>query len=112
MPNVAEPLVPVSEAFVTVVIIAAGFIAGALALLKAAYTRRRQAAMEWSSGARPVTPGSTALTDAAIGVRVAQMAAMGTLPPGWSARDAARLLRVHGRRASRDLTAGDTVTTG
>jgi hypothetical protein len=95
---VAEFLASVAEALVTVVIVVAGLVALALGLLSSPEARRRGGA-ERSTWPARVGVDPSAPTDAAIEARVARMAAMGMLPPGWSTRDAARLLRVHARRA-------------
>ena len=39
-------------------------------------------------------------SEAEIEARVNRLAALGELPPGWSRRDAARLLRIEARRVA------------
>ena len=86
---------PTAEMLTTVVVVAVGIGAWLLALLNLMETWRRQPGR---TRERLHPAASRVPTDAEIETRVARMVSAGLLPPGWSSRDAARLLRVHARR--------------
>ena len=89
---------PAAELLTTAVVVSVGIAAWSLALLNVLESWRHEAARR-RSRERPGSTMSRAPTDAEIEARVAHMVSAGLLPPGWSPRDAARLLRVHARRA-------------